>query len=184
MRKRLFSGPLVIVYILFLLLGFGYGYYINMSNIRSRNIAEKKPDRQVMMQTTVYPKTQIVFKTKYMACGHIITTERDANIDEVGMNEEQIKNKFANWQLQRFDNKIVILYRTAEGYCPNHFIIKIDSNGYVGVFKNDADKGLEEIQKTDIFYGSLNEQQQRRLKDNIVVDTEDEVTRVLSDLST
>lgn len=184
MLKKLFSGPFVIIYIVFLLTSFGYGYYINANNIRSKNITEKKLDKQVMMQNTVYPKTQIIFKTRYMACGHIITTERDANIDEIGMNEEQIKKKFTNWQLQRFDNKMVILYRDAAGYCPKHFIIKIDDEGYVGVFRNDADKGLQEIQKTDISFDSLNTSEQKRLKDTIIVDSEDDVTRILSDLST
>lgn len=184
--RKFFTGPLLVMYIGFLLLGFGYGYYVNISrNVNDKVVAEKKPERQAMTQGMISPSTQMVFKTEYMACGHVKTVKRDASIDEVGMDEEQLKSKYdKKWQLQSFDSQMVVFYRTAEGYCPDHFIIKIDKDGYVGVFKNDADKGLQEIQKTDIFYGSLNEKQQKRLIENIVVESEDDVSRVLSDLST
>ena len=68
-------------------------------------------------------------------------------------------------------------------YCPSHYIIKIDDNGLVGVYQNVNDK-MKEIKTTDIFVKSLSNKNLERVKNAIVVTNMDDVTKVLSDLST
>lgn len=184
MIKKFFSKPLILLYVLFLVLGFGFGYYNYMKN-GIDNKTEKKPEAnaQVMAQNIVNPRTQFLFSTKYLSCDHTIETKRNATIDDIGLNEKQIKEKYKDWSLEQFDDRLVSFYRKVDGYCPHHFIVKVDDNGFIGVFKNDADKGLTVIQKTDIDYNSLSEKQKEKLKNDIVVDTQKEVVQILSDLS-
>lgn len=41
------------------------------------------------------------------------------------MTKEDFKSLFSGWEMNAFNSKYVVISRTFEGYCSNHFIISI-----------------------------------------------------------
>jgi len=175
MWKR-FYFRLIIVFCLFFFVGLAYGFlsfYLTKEN-------KPSPDSEVMVEDTVTPNTKIIFNTKYLKCGDVITEERSPDAFFIGLSEKNFKDYMKDWKIERFSSKEVVLYREIDGFCPNHFIIGI-YDGYVAIFKGSATGEKVLIEKTDIPVSNLREEDQLSLEKGIIVNTQEKVYEILAD---
>lgn len=138
--------------------------------------AVNMPDKDLMT-----PNTQLIFKTYFNSCKHTIEKSVRASDDEVNMNEEQLKEKYAGWNIT-FSPPVVELNLAIDAYCPKHFIIGVDT-GYITVFVYDETGQKKIWEKTDIAVSTLTPNDQEKLQYGIVVDTEDELDQTLEGFS-
>lgn len=135
------------------------------------------PDKDLLT-----PNTQLIFKTYYNSCSHTAEKAVQAANDEVNMSEQQLKEKYENWEISAFSPPIVELSRAVNTYCPNHYIIGVDS-GYIAIYVYD-ENGLKVMQeKTDISLATLTPEDQQALNGGIVVDTEDQKEQTIEGFS-
>jgi hypothetical protein len=145
--------------------------------------ADNSMDQEVNMpnRDLLTPNTQLIFKTYFSSCKHTIEKAVQASDDEINMNEQQLKEKYPEWEIV-FSPPIVELNRTVNTYCPNHYIISVD-NGFIAIYVYDGN-GQKVIQeKTDISVTTLTPEDQQALNGGIVVDTEEQKEQTLEGFS-
>ncbi|NLY66090.1 MAG: hypothetical protein GX069_00860 [Tissierellia bacterium] len=178
----------IFCFILFLT-SFGIGYYL--TSIRNgRNLAIENTeisgieDLEIIQEVErITPNTFIEIRIHYKKCNHNITklNEKDNNI--VNMTEEEYKaylrENYPNVKLIKFSSKEILLEEERNHLCPNHYIIgehegkvavfKIDDNGQMYLDKVFADYPITLLKKID----------QEKLREGIIVDSEEELSDVL-----
>lgn len=172
---------------------FGIGYYLTgIRNGESRNIAEQNTeihnneleDLAILHEIErITPNTFIEIRIHYSECNHNITklNEKDNNI--VNMTEEEykeyLKEHYPNVRLVSFSSREIILEEERNHLCPNHYIIG-EHEGKVAIFKinENGEKYLDKV-FADYPITLLKEIDQEKLKEGIIVNTEEELSDVL-----
>ena len=96
------------------------------------------------------------------------------------MTEEEIKERFLEWELQKFVPTEIALYKEVDEFCNQHFLLK-EEEGRIVIYKLDENENQEFLQKTDIFTEYLPEEDLEQIKNGIKVYTEKELNKTLED---
>lgn len=128
------------------------------------------------------PNTQMIYKTYFTSCGHTIEKSVQASADEVNMDEQQLKEKYAGWEISAFSPPIVELSRKVDTYCPNHYIIG-EEGGYITIYVYDENGNKTVQERTDISVATLTPEDQQALAGGIIVDTADQKEQTLEGFS-
>lgn len=131
-------------------------------------------------ENIVSPNAKVIFKDYFKACGHIETTEENVSEEAVNMNKEQIKERYSNYEIEKFSTDEINFYREIEGLCDKHYLL-IEEEGYLAIYKleNSGDKLL--VSKTNISSEYLTDADNVQLKQGIYVYGLDELNRTLED---
>lgn len=106
----------IIIIIVAIILGFFTGIYLYRINkidtkIETEKIAEvigndtkieKKDLRVSNTEEKTSPNCTIILKVYYKICDHLIETRKNIEEAEVNMTEAELKEKFKDWELQKF----------------------------------------------------------------------------------
>lgn len=126
------------------------------------------------------PNCILTLKTYYNVCGHLIEKKENIKKTEVNMTEEELKNKFQEWEVQKFTSTEIILYKEVNEFCDEHFLLK-EQDGYITIFKLNQDNSAEFFQTTEIPTEYLTEEDLTKIKQGITVYTEKELNKTLED---
>lgn len=145
---------IIIVIILGLALGITLAIFAeNMRKTDNTNILSEKElainnneinsnlDGNEVLETStieekISPNAVIVKKTYYKACDHLIREVEDIDEDLVNKTEEDIKLKYPEWEIESFSSNQVVLYKTANENCGEHYFVQ-EHNGVIGVYTID-----------------------------------------------
>ncbi len=200
MKKRivfLISSICVIL----LVFGFLYGYNIagrigkkpestpseggihgNINNTPSseEDISIIKPDDDY-----VTPNTTIEYIFYYLKCGHKVKKVSKASKDMVNLSEEKfissIKRSHPDWRVTSFSYKNIVIEIDKEHLCPNHYVIGVKDDN-IAIYKIDIEGELVlDSVLSDTSISLLKPIDQQRLKEGIIVDSKEEISRILED---
>lgn len=193
----------VVISVAFLFTMLAAGYLARITSVREKpkqNLSEnsiqaeeniKKYQDVDKLQTSLIDKnlihtgTKIMYKVNYKECGHEIAKSVDSTEDMVGLNrkafETYVVDKLAGWKLSMFSKDEIGLVSEKDTLCPNHFVVG-EKNGQITIFKID-ENGQRVIHRIfkDATISTVREENQKRLKKGIVVDSEEEAIQVLED---
>ena len=82
---------------------------------------------------TVLPDTKMERITRFLGCGH----ERIDAIDPtgfIGYTKEELQSFYIDDVIETFSGEKVTILHTQQGYCPSHFILRMDENGTFSVY--------------------------------------------------
>lgn len=180
------------------LMSFIYGYYFIDRKISKRpnydaqeNDVRKKSvnideydDMEILKEEErISPNTYIEKRTYYSKCNHNTTTVEQAKEEIINMSEKQfrkyIEDNYPNIRILSFSIKKIVLREDRNHLCTNHYIIG-ESEGRIAIFRinENGEKILNKIFK-DYPLSLLKEVDQDKLREGIVVDTEEELSDVL-----
>lgn len=180
------------------LMSFIYGYYFIDKKISKRpnydaqgNDVRKKyvnideyDDMEILKEEErISPNTYIEKRTYYNKCNHNTTTVEQAKEEIINMSEKQfrkyIEDNYPNIRILSFSIKKIVLREDRNHLCTNHYIIG-ESEGRIAIFRinENGEKILNKIFK-DYPLSLLKEVDQDKLREGIVVDTEEELSDVL-----
>ena len=128
----------------------------------------------------ISPNTKLIFETIYNKCKHKEIKEEIASKEIVNFNEEELKNKYKDYEIKQFSVERVILYREIDEYCGKHFILK-EKEGVVAIYKIKNDGSEELMDLTDISVQYLPETDKLNLKDGIKIYGVDNLDKTLED---
>lgn len=160
-------------------------------NNKSQQEGIKKHKEQGGLETSLINKniinkdTKMVYKIKYKECGHETTRSEPPSKEMLGLNrtefEEFVSEKLQDLQLDMFSKEEIHLSSEKNTLCTNHFVVG-ETNGRITIFKIDenGERIVHRIFK-DATISTVREDNQKRLKDGIVVESEDEAIQVLED---
>lgn len=128
-----------------IILGFLAGVYLyKINSIKKddiKEIGEKVEDECTIMgeldesellglvttnseEEKISPNCTIVLKVYYTVCDHLIETRKKIEKTEVNMTEEELKEKFKDWEIQKFTSTEIVLYKETDAFCDQHFLLK------------------------------------------------------------
>ena len=131
-------------------------------------------------ENVVSPNTKMVFKEYYKSCGHEEVIEQEVSEEVVNMYEEQIKEKYSDYQIQEFSKDQISLYKEKEGLCDKHYLL-IEEEGYLAIYKLENSGEKELMSKTNISSEYLTDVDNIQLKQGIYVYGLDELNKALED---
>ncbi len=191
---------IIIFIILSFILSIFLGLYIyKISNIQedTQKIAEIEEEKLVNDECTLLeelnsvnanfqenktsPTTNLTIRIFYKQCNHLVeTTEKISDKESINLTEEEFKQKYNDWEIQRFTSSEIIIYKEVDDYCNEHYIIG-EQDGCVAVYKIDKD-GEEKINKlTDISINYLTNEDVEKIKKGIMVYSKKELNKTLED---
>ncbi len=168
---------ITLIFLLIFLASIGIGYfYLNTRNDQKNssyietNIIANEPEYISTEQTEdmVSPNAEIMRTIYFNKCGHTETEIENVEKDMVNLNEDQLKEKFDDWEINYFSDKKISIYQEKDEYCPEHYIIG-ESEGLVNIYKLDKNGEDELYETTNIFLDYLPEADQEKIRDGIEV---------------
>lgn len=124
----------------------------------------------------------LILKKYYKECGHTINEYVEMLPELVNMTEEEVSEKFQDWELIGFSSKEVTLLKEFEGRCGEHFTLK-EENGNVVIYKILPDGTKQIYEETEISTEFLPETDllQMQSEEGIQVYGKEELNKVLED---
>lgn len=182
----------IIIIVVGIILGFLTGLYLykinqmkdNKSgqiNQGENNVIEKVADENIdnsvstnNKEEKVSPNCVLVLKVYYNKCEHLIENKKNIEEVEVNMTEQELKERFEGWEVQRFTGAEIVLYKEIDEFCDEHYLLK-EKDGYIAVYKLDEEDKPTLIQITEISTQYLAEQDLEEIKNGIKIFTKGEL---------
>ena len=124
------------------------------------------------------PNCILNLKIYYDNCGHLIEKKEKIKENEVNITEKELKEKFKDWEVQKFTPNEITLYKEVNEYCNEHFLLK-EQDGYIAIFKLDQDNKLDFFKITEIPTEYLAEEDLEEIKNGIKIYTKKELNKTL-----
>lgn len=126
------------------------------------------------------PNCVITLKIYHEACEHLIETRQSIEEAEVNMTEEELKERFKDWEVQKFTPTEIVLYKEVNEFCNEHYLLK-DENGYITIYRLDESENAEFFNTTEVSTEYLAPEDLEKIKDGIKVYTDKELNKTLED---
>ena len=98
----------------------------------------------------------------------------------VNMTEQELREKFYEWEIQKFTPTEIVLYKELDGFCNEHFLLK-EKDGYIAIYKLDENNNSELFKTTEISIEYLAEEDLENIKQGIKIYTKRELNKTLED---
>lgn len=126
------------------------------------------------------PNCVLTIKIYYNSCGHLIENKENIKETEVNMTEEELKEKFSEWEVQKFTPTEIVLYKEVDEFCDEHYLLK-EKDGYIAIFKLDENNNQTFLELTDISIEYLTEEDLEKIQSGITIYTKKELNKTIED---
>lgn len=128
----------------------------------------------------VSPNCNLILKVYYDKCEHLIEKRQLIEDTVVNMTEQELREKFSEWEIQKFTSTEIVLYKEVNEFCGEHYLLK-DKDGYIAIYQTDENENKELIKTTEISTEYLAEEDLKNIKQGIKVYTKKELNKTLED---
>lgn len=106
----------------------------------------------------ISPNATLILKRKYSECGHVIKEYKEIPENLVNITKEELKEKYKDWNIEKFTPLDITLIKEEAGVCNEHYILrpKDDVIAVYKINKND-DEVLEEMTGISMEYLTQND---------------------------
>ncbi len=184
-----------------IILGFLTGIYVykinKISNEQKEYIAEKIEDECTAIgelddedianlittnnnEEKTSPNCTIILKVYHEACNHLIENRQSIEEADVNMTEDELKQRFSDWEVQKFTPTEIVLYKEVDEFCDEHYLLK-EENGYITIYKLDENENAQIFNTTEISTEYLAEEDLEQIRNGIKVYTDKELNKTLED---
>lgn len=129
-------------------------------------------------QEKISPNATLTLEKQYKECGHVIKEYKEIPEELVNLTQDEISQKYKNWEIEKFTPLELILIKQEEGFCNEHYVLK-QKDDVIAVYKinEDGTENLEEMTGISIEY--LTENDKLEIRDGIEVYGKEELNSVL-----
>lgn len=96
------------------------------------------------------------------------------------MTKQEVKEKYPNWKLEEFSKEEIVLSRTMDSFCGEHYYLT-EENGYISVYTVDENENKEIKEEGKISTEYLTETDKIALKNGIMIYGTEELNKLLED---
>ena len=128
----------------------------------------------------ISPNCLLTLKKYYEECNHTINEYVDIPQDLVNGTEEDLKNEYPYWQVEKYSSNDIILYKEFNSNCGQHFVLRED-NGKITVYKINENNEEEVYENTEISVEYLSETDKIKISEGIRVNGIEELNQLLED---
>lgn len=192
MKKTLF---ILVGIILLLALSMSVGYFIYTLQYAKQSeiqlAQEQKSQRnesieeQISIQTNIEeekitPNTQFILQKHYVQCEHTTVDYEEAPNEMVNKTQEQLQEKYKEWEIAKFSKEEVILKKEESGNCEQHYVLRKKGENVAIYWVNQ--NGMESLKElTGIATEYLPQEDIEKLEEGIFVYGLQELNTILED---
>lgn len=191
------SKRAIFIFIIILIIVFGIFFYLGFqidktdeknvlgttNNVQTNKVEEAENETIIETVTTdekTTPNTMITLKKYYRECGHTIITNNELSEDMVNLTEEEIKEKYLDWELESFSQDEIILSKELDSFCGEHYLLT-ERDGFINIYTVDENGIVTFKEKTNLSVDYLPETDRITLKNGLMVYGTDELNKLLED---
>ena len=143
----------------------------NTSNTQEANFKEEEK---------ISPNCEVIKNIYYKGCEH--TKSIYSNIEEefVNLNKEELQKKLPDWEIEKFSENKIVLYKAQDGECGEHYIVK-DKDGQVVIYRKTKEGKEELIETTDISTEYLPETDKMEIEKGIEINGKQALYQLIED---
>lgn len=187
---------LILAVILIICLGFLSGYYFYKTSQKEEKssyiaekliedecteFAEKEAKTASKQQEKISPNCTLTIKILYNKCNHLVeNSEKISDKTLINLTEEEFKNKYTDWEIQKFTTSEIVIYKQIDEFCNQHYKIK-DNDGYIAIYRVNEDNKETLEEKTDIELEYLTKKDIENIKNGIMVYSKKELNKTIED---
>lgn len=189
---------IIVIVAVGVILGFLTGIYLyRIDQVETKKVAEinqeeinqilSSNDEEILNtietnieEEKVSPNCKLVLKIYYNKCEHLIEKKEVIEDAVVNMTEQELREKFYEWEIQKFTPTEIVLYKEINQFCDEHFLLK-EKDGYIVIYKLDENNNPELFETTEISIEYLSEEDLENIKQGIKIYTEKELNKILED---
>ena len=128
----------------------------------------------------ISPNCLLTLKKYYEECNHTINEYVDIPQDLVNGTEEDLKNEYPYWQVEKYSSNDIILYKEFNSNCGQHFVLR-ENNGKITVYKINENNEEKVYENTEISVEYLSETDKIKISEGIKVNGIEELNQLLED---
>ena len=200
MKKVWIIGLIIVIIIIGIILGI-FIYNNNANNNKQNSIVENEinivsekvtdecteeyqnSEKEIetdSQEEKISPNCLLTLKKYYEECNHTINEYVDIPQDLVNGTEEDLKNEYPYWQVEKYSSNDIILYKEFNSNCGQHFVLREDE-GKITVYKINENNEEEIYEKTEISVEYLSETDKGKISEGIKVNGIEELNQLLED---
>ncbi len=128
----------------------------------------------------ISPNCLITLKRYYDECQHTINEYLDIPKDLVNGTKSDLQREYPNWEIQKYSNNEIILYKEFNSNCGQHFVLR-DVDGKINIYKINENNEEELYEKTEISVEYLTETDKIEIQNGIRVNGIEELNQLIED---
>ena len=128
----------------------------------------------------VSPNCKLTLKIYYETCEHLIEKNEIISEQDVNITQEELTQKFSEWQVQKFTSSEIVLYKEVKGFCNEHYLIK-EKDEYIAIYQLDENDNQELLKETEISIEYLAPKDLEEIRRGIKIYTKKELNKILED---
>lgn len=200
MKKVWIIGLIIVIIIIGIILGI-FIYNNNANNNKKNSIVENEinivsekvtdecteeyqnSEKEIetdSQEEKISPNCLLTLKKYYEECNHTINEYVDIPQDLVNGTEEDLKNEYPYWQVEKYSSNDIILYKEFNSNCGQHFVLR-ENNGKITVYKINENNEEEVYENTEISVEYLSETDKIKISEGIRVNGIEELNQLLED---
>ncbi len=200
MKKVWIIGLIIVIIIIGIILGI-FIYNNNANNNKQNSIVENEinivsekvtdecteeyqnSEKEIetdSQEEKISPNCLLTLKKYYEECNHTINEYVDIPQDLVNGTEEDLKNEYPYWQVEKYSSNDIILYKEFNSNCGQHFVLR-ENNGKITVYKINENNEEKVYENTEISVEYLSETDKIKISEGIRVNGIEELNQLLED---
>lgn len=143
--------------------------YQDMSTVSTASEEEKLSANAVFALEKIYDD-----------CNHFDYEEAELPVELVNLTRQEVEDYYNDWEVQEFSKNKLILCKNIEGYCDEHFVVKLDGD-FINIYRLGRHGELLEYEKTDISRDYLPAEDIGKLEEGITIYGKGKLSSILED---
>ena len=128
----------------------------------------------------ISPNCLITLKRYYDECQHTINEYLDIPKDLVNGTKSDLQREYPNWEIQKYSNNEIILYKEFNSNCGQNFVLR-DVDGKINIYKINENNEEELYEKTEISVEYLTETDKIEIQNGIRLNGIEELNQLIED---
>ena len=134
----------------------------NVENIINEVVTKVSAANEIKIS----PNAQITYFKLYKDCGHVVKTKEKVSENMVNLNKSEMENLYSDWQINKFTNNEIELYKEYAGNCNEHYLVK-EENEFITIYNIENSGELSLKEQTEISTKYLSTSDVKELKDGV-----------------
>ena len=128
----------------------------------------------------ISPNCLFILKKYYKKCNHTINEYIEIPEEIINKTEDELKEEYEGWKIEKFSSNEVILYKEYEGECGEHYILK-EKDGKIVIYRETETGELEEYERTEISTEYLTETDKININNGLKVYGKEALNQIIED---
>lgn len=128
----------------------------------------------------VSPYAKITIKKRFTKCNHSTVDTRDIPKEVINLTENELKNKYEGWSIEKFTPDEIVISRDIEANCNDHYVLK-NKDGYIAVYNELTENKLNLVEVLNVDVELLADEDKISLEDGIRVYGKENLSSLVED---